>query len=154
MAEKKKKAPVFTLVLITILVAVVMFSGFKILTSLNKTVDSTSTSSKKTVEYNGEQYFPRQDITVLMLMGIDEHGAVKASESYNNTGENLSKYDLRACFNNQANTDHRFVTMQKVGNTDYYRAVVPNGYESSVNFYLTNQKTFNIGRYCLWHQRI
>ena len=88
MAEKKKKAPVFTLVLITILVAVVMFSGFKILTSLNKTVDSTSTSSKKTVEYNGEQYFPRQDITVLMLMGIDEHGAVKASESYNNTGEN------------------------------------------------------------------
>lgn len=88
MANKKKKAPVFTLVLIAILVGVVMFSGFKILTSLNKTVDSTSTSSKKTVEYNGEQYFPRQDITVLMLMGIDEHGEVKASDSYNNTGEN------------------------------------------------------------------
>ena len=33
--------------------------------------------------------------------------------------------------------------MQKVGNTDYYRAVIPNGYESSVNFYLTNQKTFS-----------
>lgn len=88
MANKKKKAPVFTLVLIAILVAVVLFSGFKILTSLNKTVDSTSTSSKKTVEYNGEQCFPRQDITVLMLMGIDEHGEVKASDSYNNTGEN------------------------------------------------------------------
>ncbi len=88
MAEKKKKAPVFTLVLIAILVAVVLFSGFKILASLNKNVDSTSTSSKKTVEYNGEQYFPRQDMTVLMLMGIDERGEVKASDSYNNTGEN------------------------------------------------------------------
>ena len=88
MADKKKKAPVFTLVLIAILVVVVFFSGFKLLTSLNKTVDNTTTSSKKTVEYNGEQYFPRQDITVLMLMGIDEHGDVKASDSYTNTGEN------------------------------------------------------------------
>lgn len=88
MATKNKKAPVFTLVLIAILVAVVLFSGFKILNSLDKTVDSPSTSSKKTVEYNDEQYFPRQDITVLMLMGIDEHGEVKASDSYTNTGEN------------------------------------------------------------------
>lgn len=33
--------------------------------------------------------------------------------------------------------------MQQVGDTDYYRAVVPNGYDSSVNFYLTNAKTFS-----------
>lgn len=88
MAEKKKKAPVFTLVLIAILVVVVVVSGFNILKSLKPNVDNTTTSSKKTVEFNGEQYFPRQDITVLMLMGIDEHGEVKSSGSYNNTGEN------------------------------------------------------------------
>lgn len=88
MAERKKKAPVFTLVLIAVLVVVAAFSGFKILSSLNSNVESTTTSSKKTVEYDGEQYFPRQDMTVIMLMGIDERGEVKASESYNNTGEN------------------------------------------------------------------
>jgi LCP family protein required for cell wall assembly len=32
-------------------------------------------------------YFPRQDITVIMVLGIDEYGPVVASESYNNTGE-------------------------------------------------------------------
>ncbi len=88
MADKKKKAPAFTLVLIAILVAVVIFSGFKVLSSLEKTVDNSSTSSSKTVKFNGEEYFPRQDVTVLMLMGIDEHGEVKESGSYNNTGEN------------------------------------------------------------------
>lgn len=88
MANKKKKAPAFTLVLIAILVAVVIFSGFKILSSLEKTVDNSTTSSTKTVKFNGEEYFPRQDVTVLMLMGIDERGEVKESGSYNNTGEN------------------------------------------------------------------
>lgn len=88
MADKKKKAPAFTLVLITILVAVAVFSGLKVLSSLEKTVDNSPASSSKTVEFNGEEYFPRQDITVLMLMGIDEYGEVKESGSYNNTGEN------------------------------------------------------------------
>ncbi len=88
MANKKKKAPAFTLVLIAILVAVVIFSGFKIFSSLEKTVDNSTTSSTKTVKFNGEEYFPRQDVTVLMLMGIDERGEVKESGSYNNTGEN------------------------------------------------------------------
>ena len=88
MADKKKKAPAFTLVLITILVAVAIFSGLKVLSSLEKTVDNSPASSSKTVEFNGEEYFPRQDITVLMLMGIDEYGEVKESGSYNNTGEN------------------------------------------------------------------
>ena len=88
MDKKKKKAPAFTLVLIAILVAVVIFSGLKVLSSIEKTVDNGTTSSTKTVTFNGEEYFPRQDVTVLMLMGIDEHGEVKPSGSYNNTGEN------------------------------------------------------------------
>ena len=33
------------------------------------------------------EYFPKQDITVIMLAGIDEMGPVQSSGSYNNTGE-------------------------------------------------------------------
>lgn len=90
MAKGKKKAPVFTTVLLVILAGLVAFSGFKIYDSLNKSseVSSNSEHKTKTITVDGVDYFPRQDITVLMLMGIDEHGEVKKSESYNNTGEN------------------------------------------------------------------
>ncbi len=81
--------------------------------------------------------------TLKTLFGTNTYEGERCIYFYNNTGEKISKYDLRACFNNQANTAHRFVTMQKVGDTNYYRAVVPNGFESSVNFYLTNPKTFS-----------
>lgn len=90
MAKNNKKAPLFTTVLIIVLVAVVAFSGFKIYESLNSDpqVQGDTEPSTKTVTVDGVDYFPRQDITVLMLMGIDERGEVKKSESYNNTGEN------------------------------------------------------------------
>lgn len=90
MAKGKKKAPVFTTVLLVILAGLVAFSGFKIYESLNKSpeIPSNSEHKTKTITVDGVDYFPRQDITVLMLMGIDEHGQVKKSESYNNTGEN------------------------------------------------------------------
>ena len=89
MVKSKKKAPIFTTVLIAILVLVVAFSGYKIFDTLagNNNLQETERVTK-TVTVDGVDYFPRQDITVLMLMGIDERGEVKASESYNNTGEN------------------------------------------------------------------
>lgn len=43
--------------------------------------------TKKTVTVNGVEYYPRQDITVLMLLGIDETGPVVSSGSYRNSGE-------------------------------------------------------------------
>ncbi len=90
MAKTKKKFPVITTVLIIILAVVVAFSGFKIFEAVNKNskTEENATSSTKTVTVDGVEYFPRQDITVLMLMGIDERGEVKASESYLNSGEN------------------------------------------------------------------
>lgn len=45
-----------------------------------------STTVSKTIVKDGVEYFPRQDITVLMLMGIDRSGAVEGSDSYNNDG--------------------------------------------------------------------
>lgn len=89
MAKDKKKVTLFTTVLIAILVVVIAFSGFKIYEVFNSESDAQGDLSHttKTVTVDGVDYFPRQDITVLMLMGIDEFGEVKKSESYNNTGE-------------------------------------------------------------------
>lgn len=85
---RKKSSPLIAVIML-ILVAVVIFSGFMILDSIqnSEASESTSTTSTKTITRNGVEYFPRQDITVLMLLGIDQYGPVKASESYNNEGE-------------------------------------------------------------------
>lgn len=75
--------------LVLILAVVVAFSGYKIFDIVTGKEESISgNTSTKTVTVDGVDYFPRQDITVLMIMGIDERGEVKASESYTNTGEN------------------------------------------------------------------
>ena len=47
----------------------------------------TVTVPSKTITKNGIDYFPRQDITVILLMGIDEPGPARDSMSYNNRGE-------------------------------------------------------------------
>lgn len=91
MAKGKKKSSVLITVLIVILAFVVAFSGFKVFQSLNNDNAQNGGDVKpttKTVTVDGVDYFPRQDITVMLLLGIDERGEVKKSESYNNTGEN------------------------------------------------------------------
>lgn len=71
--------------LILILVLVMIFSGLQILEStfFIPTVPEAAPPSK-TITRDGVDYFPRQDITVMLVMGIDEFGAVESSgESYN-----------------------------------------------------------------------
>ncbi len=77
------------------------------------------------------------------LFGTHEYNGERALYFYNNTNVNMSKYNLRACFMDADENNKTFVTMQKVGNTDYYRAVIPNASQSKVNFYLCNPKTFS-----------
>lgn len=90
MAKNKKKTGIFTIILIFLLVIVVAFSGYKIVDIITDKDEpqNVPAPSKKTVTVDGVEYFPRQDITVLMLMGIDERGPVVQSNSYLNTGEN------------------------------------------------------------------
>lgn len=86
--QRKKSRPVL-LLSILILVLVVLFSGLQALESTvldSKRVEQPLRTSK-TVTRDGVDYFPRQDITVLLIMGIDEIGPVKDSGSYNNEGE-------------------------------------------------------------------
>lgn len=67
-----------------VLVCVILFSGLQILES---TVFYGSremeVSVRKTVTKDGVDYFPRQDITTILVMGIDQTGPVQLSEEPN-----------------------------------------------------------------------
>lgn len=71
--------------LILILVLVIIFCGLQILEStLFKPTAGTVAPPSKTITRDGVEYFPRQDITVMLVMGIDEFGPMQSSgESYN-----------------------------------------------------------------------
>ena len=65
-----KKAVLFALILI--LVLGLIFSGLRILESTVFRSEAEETFVSKTVTRDGIDYFPRQDITVILAMGIDE----------------------------------------------------------------------------------
>ena len=75
--------------IILLLVLVMIYSGLQILES---TVfgygheNQEPIIGRKTIERDGVAYFPRQDVTVVMVLGIDQYGPVKSSDSYRNTG--------------------------------------------------------------------
>ena len=62
---------------------------------------------------------------------------------HNNSGFDISKYNLRACFMDSDGSNKTFVTMQQVDGTYYYRAVVPVNADGKVDFYLCNKNTFS-----------
>ena len=77
---------VFT-VLILILVLVMLYSGLRILESTVFYQEQEETGFvSKTITRDGVEYFPRQDITTVLVMGIDQFGPVSDSGAYNNRG--------------------------------------------------------------------
>lgn len=91
MRNQKKhgsKRAVLSFGAVILLIAVALYSGLQIMES---TVFAPSQSqpaapSSKTIHRNGIAYFPRQDITVLMVLGIDKFGPVQASTFHQNDG--------------------------------------------------------------------
>lgn len=83
------KKIVFPCVVI-ILLFVVIFSGLLILEStvFNNGKDKITITSlgSKTIKRDETEYFPRQDITTLLVMGIDEEGKVQSSGERTNDG--------------------------------------------------------------------
>ncbi len=71
-----------------LLVLVMLYSGLQILEStvLRPNPGDVDDYVSKTITRNGVDYFPRQDITVVLVMGIDQNGKVADSQSYNNKG--------------------------------------------------------------------
>ena len=83
--ENLKNAAFFAVILI--LVLVFLISGLHILEStVLQNGDIQETTGKKTIVRNGVEYFPRQDITVTLVMGIDQSGPVVDSGYYRNEG--------------------------------------------------------------------
>lgn len=75
------------LCIILILVLVMLYSGLRVLEStVLRGAQVAPESVSKTVTRDGVEYFPRQDITVFLVMGIDQFGKVAESGSYNNHG--------------------------------------------------------------------
>lgn len=73
---------------ILILVLVLVFSGLQILEStvLHQGDEQGNGFESKTIIRDGVEYFPRQDITTVLVMGIDKYGPVEESDYYTNTG--------------------------------------------------------------------
>lgn len=89
MKQNGKYGRLIMVAAILVLVLVFIYSGLRILEStvLRDQTGTEPSYSGKTIIHNGVEYFPRQDITVVMLAGIDEKGPVQDSGSYNNPGE-------------------------------------------------------------------
>lgn len=88
MNKKKLRGNPLILALIAILVLVFLYSGLRVLEStVFHKPQTPDTAPSKTIVRDGVAYYPRQDMTVVMLAGIDEEGPVTDSESYNNMGE-------------------------------------------------------------------
>lgn len=85
-SEQAKKFVYICLILV--LVVTILFSGLRILEStvLYRDSDELGQTATLTIERNGISYFPRQDITVILLIGIDNRGKVEDSGSYDNSG--------------------------------------------------------------------
>jgi len=73
--------------IILILVLVMLFSGLRILEStVLRTRVGEETFASKTIYRGDTAYFPRQDITTILVLGIDRYGVVEDSGTYQNPG--------------------------------------------------------------------
>lgn len=88
MNKDKRRARPLLLVVILILVLVFVISGLQFLEStVFHPTGSGQEITDKTIIRDGVEYFPRQDMTVILVAGIDEDGPMVSSGSYNNPGE-------------------------------------------------------------------
>lgn len=95
-----------------LLIFVMVFSGFKIWDSVVPSQESPADNAfvSKTITRDGIDYFPRQDLTVFLIMGIDRTGPVESSDSYNNEG--AADVAMLAIFDEQAE-EYRILTLNR-----------------------------------------
>ena len=88
MKHRKNAKSMLFFVAIFALLMVMLYSGFRILeaTVFYEPSATEQTVQRKTIVREGVEYFPRQDITVVMVLGIDQYGPVEDSGTYNNHG--------------------------------------------------------------------
>ena len=88
MRKKKGFGGVVKVCILLILVLAIIFGGLQFLEStvLLESLGLGQSTPTKTITRNGVEYFPRQDVTVMLIMGIDQEGPVKSSSYYRNSG--------------------------------------------------------------------
>ena len=88
MKRKRNAKDIACSFVILILVLVMLFSGLQILEStvFSPEQGNGGQLTTKKINRNGVDYFPRQDITVVLVIGVDQYGPVAHSGSYNNKG--------------------------------------------------------------------
>lgn len=88
MKKSKKSKGIVSSCILLLLVFVILYSGLQILESTVLVTGSepTGQTTTKTITRAGIDYFPRQDITVMMVLGIDQYGPVESSNYYRNNG--------------------------------------------------------------------
>ncbi len=89
MSKRKVKRTPIVISIMLILVLVICYSGYRIVGMLSPmdNGDGGPVIDTKTIVKDGVSYYPRHDITVIMLLGIDQKGTVVDSGSYNNKGQ-------------------------------------------------------------------
>ena len=87
MKNRKQTKELIFFAVILILVLVILYSGLRILEStVLRPEQQTVVVERKTVTRDGVDYFPRQDVTTVLVLGIDQTGPVSDSGTYNNRG--------------------------------------------------------------------
>ena len=86
MSEMKKCIAVSGALMLAL---VLLYGGFRMLKSTAFQTDpgTVQTGMRQTIVRDGVEYFPRQDVTVVLLTGIGETGPVQDSGSRRNCGE-------------------------------------------------------------------
>ena len=89
MGKRENTVKIVCLCVILVLVLVMLYGGLRILESTIFYSDGSQDDAyvSKTIVRDGVEYFPRQDIMVMMILGIDRYGIAQPSGSYNNTGD-------------------------------------------------------------------
>lgn len=89
MERNSKRWNVVIIIAILLLVLVLIYSGLRILEStvFHDSIGSSGNPQDKTIHRDGVDYFPKQDMTVILVAGVDTEGPMVSSGSYNNSAE-------------------------------------------------------------------
>ena len=83
----KRYKPLIFSVAVFCLLALILISGMQVLETLLLPPEQAEAAPPKlTITRDGKEYFPRQDITTVLVLGIDRNGPVADSGSYQNPG--------------------------------------------------------------------
>ncbi|MBR2028649.1 MAG: LCP family protein [Oscillospiraceae bacterium] len=87
--QDKNRFKLSTVLAVLFLLSVVIFGGFQLLkpTFSSDEIENAEGSASKTIIKDGKKYYPKQDITTILLLGTDEFGPKESSGLYFNSCE-------------------------------------------------------------------